>query len=55
MQSPTVQLSFPSKLQLVSQLVQLAIEAIVAPVFALAHVLMMQFAVDPAPVVLLQI
>ena len=50
-----MQLSFPSKLQPNSQLVQLAVEAIVAPVFALSHVLMMQFVVDPAPVVLLQI
>ena len=47
-----VQLSFPSKLQPGNQLVQFAYEVIVPPVFALAHVLMIQLAVANAPVIL---
>ena len=55
MHYPFVQLSFPSKLHPVSQLVQFAVEVIVPPVFALAHVLTIQFAVDIAPVILLHV
>ena len=46
-----VQLSLPSKLQPANQLVQFAYDEIVPPVFALAHVLIIQLAVAAAPVV----
>ena len=51
MQSPTVQLSFPLKLQPASQLVQSANDAIVPPVFAFAHVFTIQLVVDVAAVI----
>ena len=55
MQSPTVQLSFPSKLQPDNQLVQFAAEVIVPPLLAFAHVFTIQAVVAEAPVTLPQV
>ena len=54
MQSSTVQLSFPSKLQPDNQLEQFAAEVIVPPLLAFAHDFMIQAVVDVAAVVLPQ-